>query len=299
MELAPGTPGAARAGIDYVTVVTNITFGPGVTSQTFLVPILPDRLVDGDEVFRLQLSGVAGGASLGFLSGPTTVTIVDDDAYGRLGFAEANFSINERQSFPAVIITRTVGDSDVVAVDFYTVSGSALAGVDFVSVSNRLTFADGERSKTVLVQPINDGQLESAETVLLRLTNFSKALPGVVTNATLTIFDDEAVNIAAGEVDTGYLSAMGGVVNALAFQPNGQLVAAGNITNYGGLEVNRIVRVRITGLLDPLFQPGRGANDRINALALQPDGRLVVGGLHHVRSHQPRPADPAEHGRGD
>ena len=278
VELAPGTPGAARAGIDYNSVVVPLTFGAGVTNQTFLVPILTDRLVEGDEIFRLQLSGATGGASLGFLSGPTTVTVVDDDAYGRLGFAAASFSINERQSFPAVTITRTGGDSDEVKVDFYTSSGSALAGLDFVTVSNRLTFADGERSQTLFVLPLNDGQLESAETVLLTLTSFSKALPGVFTNAVLTIYDDEAVNIPAGAVDTSYLNGMGGSVNALVLLPNGQFVAAGDITNYSGQDVSRLVRVRATGLLDPTFQPARGVNGPINALALQPDGRLLVAG---------------------
>lgn len=277
VELTPGTLGAARAGIDYVSVTTNLTFGPGVGSLSFPVPILADRLVEGDEVFLLQLTNITGGATLGFLSS-ATVAIQDDDFYGRLSFADANFYINERQTNAVITINRVGGDSDVVAADFFTSPGSATNGVDYTTVSNRLVFADGERSKTVLVPLLNDGLLEGAETVLLTLTNLSKSLPGTHTNATLTIFDDEAVSIPAGALDTSFFSGVGGFVNALALQPDGRLVAAGDFTNFSGLEVGRIVRVGATGLADPTFQAGRGANGPIHALALQPDGRLMVGG---------------------
>ncbi|MEN9573243.1 MAG: hypothetical protein RL514_1098 [Verrucomicrobiota bacterium] len=277
VELAPGTPGAARAAIDYMSVTTNLTFGPGVFSRSFQVPILTDRLVEGDEVFLLRLSNLTGGATLGFLAN-ATVVIQDDDFYGRLGFAAASFFINERQTNAVITIDRVGGDSDVVAVDFYTSSGTAAAGVDFTTVSNRLVFADGERSKTVLVPLVNDTLLEGAETVFLTLTNFSKSLPGTHSNAVLTIFDDEAVSIPAGARDTSFFSGLGGFVNALALQPDGRLVAAGDFTNYSGLVVGRILRLGVAGLVDPTFQPGRGPNGPIHALALQSDGHLLVGG---------------------
>jgi uncharacterized delta-60 repeat protein len=77
----------------------------------------------------------------------------------------------------------------------------------------------------------------------------------------------------------------GGTVYALAEQPDGKAIIAGSFISYDSTPYNRIVRVLNNGYQDPTFQGNRsdlgnnsGANDFIAALALQPDGRIIVGG---------------------
>jgi len=62
---------------DYETAVGTLRFATGETSKSFIIPIVNDALVEGNETFTVTLSGVTG-ASLG--TSTATVTIVDNDA---------------------------------------------------------------------------------------------------------------------------------------------------------------------------------------------------------------------------
>lgn len=61
---------------DYETAVGMLRFSRGETSKTFVVPIVNDVLVEGNETFTVTLSGVTG-ANLG--TSTATVTIVEND----------------------------------------------------------------------------------------------------------------------------------------------------------------------------------------------------------------------------
>lgn len=61
---------------DYETAVGTLRFATGETSKTFVVPIVNDVLVEGNETFTVTLTGVTG-ANLG--TGTATVTIVEND----------------------------------------------------------------------------------------------------------------------------------------------------------------------------------------------------------------------------
>jgi hypothetical protein len=70
--------GSAAAGGDYTATAGTLSFADGVTSQSFSVAILDDSLFEGDEILKLSLSNVIGGASLG-TPAAASVTITDDD----------------------------------------------------------------------------------------------------------------------------------------------------------------------------------------------------------------------------
>lgn len=70
-----------------------------------------------------------------------------------------------------------------------------------------------------------------------------------------------------------------GTVSAILRQTDGKLVIAGSFTNYNGVARRRIARLLANGALDTSFDPGTGPNGNINTLLLQPDGRVVLGGV--------------------
>lgn len=85
----------------------------------------------------------------------------------------------------------------------------------------------------------------------------------------------------AGELDTTFnpgTGATGGFVLAAAVQSDGKVIIAGSFTSYNGVSQNRIARLNSNGTLDSSFAIGTGPNDQINALAIQPDGKVIVGG---------------------
>ncbi len=68
-----------------------------------------------------------------------------------------------------------------------------------------------------------------------------------------------------------------GVALAVAVQTDGKVVFAGNFTTDGVARPN-IARLLPTGQLDSTFNPGLGANDRIDDLVIQPDGKILIAG---------------------
>jgi uncharacterized delta-60 repeat protein len=67
-------------------------------------------------------------------------------------------------------------------------------------------------------------------------------------------------------------------VNTCALQPDGKIVIGGYITTYNGTTVNHIARLNTNGTLDATFNTGTGADQVLYAMAVQPDGKIVIGG---------------------
>jgi hypothetical protein len=70
--------GTALAGSDYIPVSGRLTFANGVMSQQFIVMILDNTIVEGDETFNLTLSAVSGGE----LGAPASAVVTITDGYG-------------------------------------------------------------------------------------------------------------------------------------------------------------------------------------------------------------------------
>ena len=87
---------------------------------------------------------------------------------------------------------------------------------------------------------------------------------------------------ADGRIDTAYANSGAGVnttpVRAMALQPDGKLLIAGDFTAVNGTTRNRVARLNADGTLDTTFDPGTGSAASVRALAWQPDGKIIVGG---------------------
>jgi uncharacterized delta-60 repeat protein len=85
-----------------------------------------------------------------------------------------------------------------------------------------------------------------------------------------------------GSLDTGFQNGMSGVdfaINAVATQTNGQIVIAGGFTMVNGTNRNGIAQLNVDGSLDTGFLNGlTGVDAPIAAIAVQPDGGIVLGG---------------------
>jgi uncharacterized delta-60 repeat protein len=64
----------------------------------------------------------------------------------------------------------------------------------------------------------------------------------------------------------------------LALQPDGKVLIGGSFTEVNGVARNRIARLNANGTLDAAFNPGTGTNGAPLHLALQPDGKVLIGG---------------------
>lgn len=190
----------ATAGADYTMVFSNLTFAAGELRKTIKIPVHNDQRDEENEKFRVQLSNPTGGASLGVRSS-ATVTITDNDIAGIVQFKAATYSVTENGTNAVITITRAGGTASNVMVNFSTSDDTANAGSDYNAVASNVNFGPGELSKTVLI-PINqDPFAEGNETVLLRLRDATGGGKlGAISNAVLTILDDEAVFLFTNSV---------------------------------------------------------------------------------------------------
>ena len=95
---------------------------------------------------------------------------------------------------------------------------------------------------------------------------------------------------ADGSLDTSFDPGAGanGFGYALAIQADGKILIGGDFTSYDGTGRNRIARLNADGSLDTSFDPGTGADNYPVALAIQPDGKILIGGgFTHLQRHGP------------
>ena len=77
----------------------------------------------------------------------------------------------------------------------------------------------------------------------------------------------------------GVFAYAGGLVRILAVQPDQQILIGGEFTTTNRTSLNRIARLKPNGSLDLGFSPGTGADNTVRSVALQADGKVLVGGL--------------------
>jgi uncharacterized delta-60 repeat protein len=65
---------------------------------------------------------------------------------------------------------------------------------------------------------------------------------------------------------------------AVALQSDGKIIVGGAFTQDGRSSRNGIARLNTDGMLDTGFDPGTGADNLVEALAVQTDGKVVLGG---------------------
>lgn len=70
-----------------------------------------------------------------------------------------------------------------------------------------------------------------------------------------------------------------GTVASLDVQPDGRIIVGGRFVSYNGTSIgSNIARINPDGMLDATFVAGTGANDHVNTVALQTDGRIIFAG---------------------
>jgi uncharacterized delta-60 repeat protein len=85
---------------------------------------------------------------------------------------------------------------------------------------------------------------------------------------------------ADGTVDPSFNPGAESAVISLALQADGKILVGGNFTTLGGQNRNGIGRLNADGTVDTSFNPGAGGGPgpSVDCLALQADGKILVGG---------------------
>lgn len=115
------------------------------------------------------------------------------------------------------------------------------------------------------------------------LRSFAVLLVGALAATSLTVGAGPAAAAGAGTADAAFNTTAGtglnSYVQAIAQQSDGKLLVGGSFFEYNGQPRSALVRLNVDGSLDSTFvQTGAGITGVVDAIAVQPDGRIVVGG---------------------
>lgn len=109
----------------------------------------------------------------------------------------------------------------------------------------------------------------------------------VVVGGSFTTYSGESYNriirlTSGGTIDRTFVigSGFNGNVSngCVKIQTDGKILVGGFFTSYSGISANRIVRLNTDGSIDPTFAYGAGFNSTVLTIALQNDGKILIGG---------------------
>jgi uncharacterized delta-60 repeat protein/uncharacterized repeat protein (TIGR01451 family) len=273
--IPPGLPnsGTAIPGIDYLDTSGTLTFLPGEISKTIVVTLLDDTDSDGNKVVNLLLSNPVN-VTLGVPS-QVALTIIDNRSFNEpAGSLDTGFTPEAQADGPVLALalqtTNGITDGRIVVAgdftDFNQVSRKRLARL----MSNGTldpSFDPGpganDAIRAITMQP--DGKL--------LIGGFFTEVLGTNRNRIARLNSD-------GSFDAFFNPGAGAdnPIYALTLQPDGRILVGGAFSSFNSISRPGIVRLNTNGTLDTMFNAGAGADGPVFAVALQADGRVLIGG---------------------
>jgi uncharacterized delta-60 repeat protein len=226
--------------------------------------------------YRWRRNGVAlddGGSVSGALTSVLVLTNV-------LGGNSGNYSVvitNASGSVTSVVATLTVHDP---AITRQPANAEAIAGqpAAFTIV------AIGTAPLTWQWRKNLTNYLAGATNATLTVTNAQGPDAGIYDVVVSSPYGSATSAVALLTVDVATPDAFNPGPNdkvyAIAPQADGRIIAGGAFTNLGGLPRIRLGRLNVDGSVDTNFNASAtGSGAKVSCLALQPDGKVLVGGF--------------------
>jgi len=126
--------------------------------------------------------------------------------------------------------------------------------------------------QTVAIQP--DGRIVIAGTFSVYKSVLRSGIARINSDASLDL-----------SFDAGSVFGTGNGVKTVYLYPDGKVLVAGAFFGAGR---DRIARLNADGTLDPSFNAGSGSNGEIDCLAVQTDGKIIIGGNFSLFGGQSR-----------
>ncbi|MCL4872244.1 MAG: hypothetical protein KJ063_25065, partial [Anaerolineae bacterium] len=187
--------GTAVAHTDYLPISGTLTIPAGQVTAVLTVPLLDNDLDDGDRTFSLVLSNPVNGE----LGNDTAIgLILDDDDPPIEPPITPTISISDSTAveftpFLTFTITLNITGEQDVLVNYVTVDGTAVAGVDYLPIFGTLTIPAGQVTAVITVTLLNNELDDGNRSFTLVLSNPVNGELGNGTAVGLILDDDSPV----------------------------------------------------------------------------------------------------------
>ena len=181
--------GSAVGDVDYVRSYGTLIIPAGASEALVTVPPIDDALYEETETFGLQITRAAGAQ----IAGDWAVgTVVDDDSAPVVSLGDVSIREGDpgRPGTARVQVTLDQPSARTVTLIYGTLSGTAVAGQDFVVRSGSLAIGPGQTTATIDVLLRAELLPEGDEALTVALFTASNAQIGTA-RAEVTIEDDD------------------------------------------------------------------------------------------------------------
>ena len=183
--------GTATAGSDYTLAPGTVTFAAGETVKLLPLTIINDAIAEPLETVIVTLANPVGAV----LGSPATHTLtIRDSVLPAVSISATAAEVGENAGPASFTITRTGSTAFALAVN-YTLTGTAVAGSDFTAPSGTLTIPTGAASAPLSITLVDDSTEEPDETLIVSITTNAAYDLAPVSQATVTILDDDALPV--------------------------------------------------------------------------------------------------------
>ncbi len=167
--------------------VGQLSFAPGETTQSFVIPVTDNSLDGADELIPLSLRAPVN-ATLGAPS-LATLTVMDDDPPPTVQFSSAAYSATENAGRIVITVNLSAPSGFTVTVEYSAGDDAAQTVAENAITSGTLVYAPGETEKSFSVPILDDIGTQQERRVNLVLTTPVNATLGELGAAVLTILD--------------------------------------------------------------------------------------------------------------
>ena len=209
---------AATSANDYTTTTGTLTFSPGDQLQTIVIPITDTDLVEWDEIFLVNLSGLqTNGRNVELGDAQAVITIHDDD---QAAISINDISVSEDVGTALVTVTLDMPVTQTISVNYALNDLTALSSSDYTDTSGTLTFLPGDQTKTISISITDTDIFENDEIFQVQLSQLQANGLNVVLEDDLgevTIVDEASgsAEIQLRVVDTPTITELSGESDTL------------------------------------------------------------------------------------
>jgi uncharacterized delta-60 repeat protein len=254
--LSPDVRGFTPAFGDVFRVIDNTSTNPVLNTFSGL----PEGAIftKGGATFQITYQG-GDGNDVVLTAVPT----------GTISFVSSPLSVNEDGGTASITLRRTGGGTTTTAAAAIALEDGTTTPADYLSPAGKLDTT------------LSNGTGVDGSIFVAALDANEKSLIGGSFNTEQNLPRHNVARLNAnGSVDSQFDPGAGGdsAVLAIAVQPDGAILVGGTFANFGGSPRAGIARLFLFGALDSSFDPGTGVVGSVSAIALQPDGKILIGG---------------------